>query len=168
MLSYIIVSDLVTCYLSNAVGGISFNISYSLLERIPLLLLTKCTFSHGCLSIYYKNDLNVSCLLICFHLGWVNCFSSELAVAPGSQVTGLKLSISVSRSLSFAKVALVCCYWFPAQGNSSKESEKSPGLGWDGPCYELYESSSAPWVSLSLLGPRSLFPESGRNDSPFT
>lgn len=43
MLSCITVSDLVTCYLSlaNAVGGISFNISYFLMGRIPSLLLTK-------------------------------------------------------------------------------------------------------------------------------
>lgn len=66
------------------------------------------------------------CLLICVHPGWVNCFPSGLAVAPGSQVKGLKLSMSVSRSLSFANVALVCCDWFPAQGNSSKEAETSP------------------------------------------
>lgn len=66
------------------------------------------------------------CLLICVHPGWVNCFPSGLAVAPGSQVKGLKLSMSVSRSLSFANGALVCCDWFPARGNSSKEAETSP------------------------------------------
>lgn len=44
----------------------------------------KYKLSQGCLSVYYKNDLNVCCLLICFHLGWMNCFPSELAMAPAS------------------------------------------------------------------------------------
>lgn len=30
------------------------------------------------------------------------------------------------------------------------------------------ESSAVPWVSLSLLGPRTLFPEAERNEGPFT
>lgn len=144
MLSYTIASDLVTCYfsLSNAVGIISFNVSF--------LLYGKNSFavSHGGLNCPMGAYLSITkmtlvCVVYSFVfilVGWIASHLLWLWLQhPFTE--GLRLGIWAFGSLSFVAIGTLLCEAHP-------QRLRSLSLGWGGTCYAPDHPSGALWVSL--------------------